>query len=62
MELGFAVDVLAEREVDGTTGWGLPKMLVVNAGMGSLVSRASAGDGGFPAPANGMEKIPLDRS
>ena len=54
MELGFVVDVLAGGGVDG-----LPKMLVVNAGMGGLVSRASAGDGGFPAPANGMEKIPL---
>ena len=49
----------AEGGVDGTTGWDLPNMLVVNTGMGSLVSRASAGDGGFPAPANGMEKIPL---
>ena len=54
MELGFAVDVLAGGGVDG-----LPKMLVVNAGIGGLVSRAGAGDGGFPAPANGMEKIPL---
>ena len=35
MELGFAVDVLAGGGVDG-----LPKMLVVNAGMGGLVSRA----------------------
>ena len=51
MELGFAVDVLAERGVNGTTGWGLLKMLVVNAKISSLVLRASAGDGGFPAPA-----------